>query len=423
MSLRHNTSFATTLHLRLTAHAVSNASIDNDWGRRERIDGGMIDLAGGTLSRRKRPATGAMLVPRRGLSQLIAGAGTARPSCLPIDRELQAALGDALAWRRAWRALQYHDVEGWASPLKELARLERRVTGRLPSWQEATRSRAPMDVAQRDGYLTQQDLLWAARDGQLLLAWASARGPATPLQLAQHFGLDADAASAAPGATVLTAQERMALSLYSVNSQVRMMQVRALDRAFHVINAALRHQHPQMQWALQGMIGPLLSGLRRLSAVTEPVMRGLWLPGPDALAALRDRLQPGARFITTDLWTGSRQAAYPGHVVFRIQPLPNASATQARDTSVFSYAGEQREATFVPGTHLEVLSVQFFEPHAKQDSNLDLSDALTASSGRSWSALDRQPLLKVKLRELPAAPCSKVLPGVVQSMSCLRNTE
>jgi len=406
MPLRADTSSATTLHLQLTAHAVSTAQIGNTGRSREGIDGAMINLVGGALSRRERPATGAMPVPRRGLSQLIAGPGTARPN---LACELQAALEDVPAWRRAWCTLQYHDVEGWASPLEELGRLERRIAERLPSWQESTRSRAPLDTAQRDGYLAQQDLLWAARDGQMLLAWASARGPATPLQLARHFGLDANAASAAPvapGAAALTAQERMALSLYSVNAQVRMMHLRALGRAFHIINAALRHQHRQMQWALQGLIGPLLSGLRRLSAVTEPVMRGLWLPGPDALASLRDRLQPGARFTTTDLWTGSRQAAYPGHVVFRIQPLPNARATQARDTSAFSYASEQREATFVPGTRLEVLSAQLFEPHAKQDSNLDLSDALTASSGRSWNALEGQPLLKVKLRELPAPPCS-----------------
>ena len=71
----------------------------------------MINVVGGVLSRRERPATGALPVPRRGLSQLIAGSDTARPS---LGCELQASLKDVAAWRRAWCTLKYRDVEGWA---------------------------------------------------------------------------------------------------------------------------------------------------------------------------------------------------------------------------------------------------------------------------------------------------------------------
>lgn len=407
------TSIASSIVLRLTADTASTTSTDIEQWRWERLNTGIIDRAG-VVPRRFEPASVATLVPRRGLFQIFAESDTVSPNRSPVDRELHAALENAAAWRMAWRTLRYGGGEGWASPLQELSRLELCVAEQLSSWGGPMQSQVPIPAGQRDACVARQDLLWGVRDGQMLLAWACAHGPPTPLQLARHFGLNSDAASrapVAPDAAPLTAQERMALSLYSVNGQVQMTQLRPLCRAFHVINAALRHRHPRLQWALQGLIRPLLSGLRRLQAVTEPVMRGLWLPGPDALNALRDRLQPGARLVTTDLWTGSRQAAYPGHVVFRIQPLLDACATLARDTSAFSYASEQREAAFVPGAHFEVLSAEFFEPDAKQSSNLDLSDALTRSSGRSWSLLERQPLLKVSLRELPAVP----VPEAVQS--------
>ena len=89
-------------------------------------------------------------------------------------------------------------------------------------------------------------------------------------------------------------------------------------------------------------------------------MRGLWLPGPDAFAAVADRMRPGATIDTSDILTGSREAPYPGQVVLTMTPL--AEGSRARDTSAFSYAEEQREAAFAPGARFSVTSAEHFEP-------------------------------------------------------------
>jgi len=361
-------------------------------------------------------AAGAMLVPRRPLSFLTNGGtngGTTANDgpAAAMALELRQHVQDASAWRAAWKEVQYSSTEGWAGALAPLGQLEARVAEQLRPWGPEAGDRPPLPAAQRESLVAMQDLLWGLRDGQVLVAWAGARGPATPMQLADHYGLDAAAASASevrPGAAPLTQQESMALSLYSVNAQVQMLREPALSRAFHVVNTALRHQQPEMQWAVQGLTQPLLSGMERLPAVPdEAVLRGLWLPGPDALAVVQDRMKPGAQFNTTDVWTGSREAPYPGQVVFVIQPLPDAALTQARDTSAFSYAAEQREAAFTPGARFEVKDVERFEPGRKEGAGIDLSGAQTASSGRSWQTLDEQPLLKVTLQEVPPRSAGK----------------
>jgi hypothetical protein len=398
-------------------------------------------------------ASGAMLVPRRPLSFITGGAAAGDGPAAAMALELRQHIQDAGAWRAAWKDLQYSSPEGWVDALAPLGKLESRVAEQLPPWQqiasaiaaskdsqygssqdwagalaplgqlearvtEQLRAWGPegappsgLPPEQRERLVAMQDLLWGLRDGQTLVAWASVRGPATPMQLAEHFGLDASAASASEvreGASPLTQQERMALSLYSVNAEVQMLREPALSRAFHVVNAALRHQQPEMQWAVQGLTAPLLSGMDRLPAVPDQtVLRGLWLPGPDALAVVQDRMKPGAQFNTSDVWTGSREAPYPGQVVFVIQPLPDATLTQARDTSAFSYATEQREAAFIPGARFEVKDVQRFDPGLKGGAGIDLSGAQTASSGRSWEALEAQPLLKVTLQEVPPSAAGK----------------
>lgn len=358
---------------------------------------------------------GALLVPRRPLSFLTNGAsgGTTASDgpAAALALELRQHVQDATAWRAAWKEVQYSSTEGWAGALAPLGQLEARVAEQLRPWGPEAGDRPAPPAAQRESLVAMQDLLWGLRDGQVLVAWAGARGPATPMQLADHYGLDAAAASASevrPGAAPLTQQESMALSLYSVNAQVQMLREPALCRAFHVVNAALRHQQPEMQWAVQGLTQPLLSGMERLPAIPdEAVLRGLWLPGPDALAVVQDRIKPGAQFNTTDVWTGSREAPYPGQVVFVIQPLPDAALTQARDTSAFSYAAEQREAAFTPGARFEVKDVERFEPGRKGGAGIALSGAQTASSGRSWQELAEQPLLKVTLQEVPPPPAGK----------------
>lgn len=351
-----------------------------------------------------RPSTApAQLAPRRALSTLPPGADVAGGTAALDALALKGVMRDGDAWRTAWRELQQLPAGEWAPALQQLERLEQKTALALRGW-EAQDQKSPLSPEQRDHVVALQDLLWGVRDGQALLAAASAGGPVTPMQLARQFGLSADAASHSPvaeGAAPLELPERMALSLYSVNSQVQMLREPVLSRAFHAINAALRHDQPEMQWALQGLTQPLLSGLARLPAVQEPVMRGLWLPGPDALAAVADRMQPGATIDTKEILTGSREAPYPGQVVFTMTPL--AQGTKARDTSAFSYAEEQREAAFAPGARFAVASAEVFEPGRKGEAKLDLSDALTASSGRSWQALRDQPLLKVALQELPPA--------------------
>lgn len=338
------------------------------------------------------------LAPRRAHGTLAQGQA-------PLMAELQGALRDQSAWRAAWGTLRHErdPGHGWVAPLARLQALEHDVAARLGAsgWH---------GTAERSHLVALQDLLWGLRDGQLLLSWAAARGPVTPLQLADHFGLDAADAGDGPvaaGAAPLTAQERMALSLYSVNDAVQMSRQPVLTRAFHLINVSLRHPNPELAAALQGMVGPLLSGLQRLPrAPTEPVLRGLWLPGPEALATQREHLVAGAQVCTEALWTGSREAPYPGQVVLTIHPMADGARTGARDTSAFSCAREQREVTFVPGTRFEVESAQLCEPGSKRPPGLNLSDTLAASSGRTWRELRDQPLLAVVLKESPAVPAS-----------------
>lgn len=346
------------------------------------------------------------LGPRRALSTLPPGPGAAEHPVAPDPLALKQTMRDGEAWRSAWRELQRIPDGEWAPALQKLEQLERSTAFALRSW-GVQDQKFPLSPERRDQLVALQDLLWGIRDGQALLAAASAGGPVTPMQLARQFGLSPDAAShsaVADGAAPLQLPERMALSIYSVNGQVQMLREPVLSRAFHAINAALRHDLPEMQWALQGLTQPLLSGLERLPTVQEPVMRGLWLPGPDAFAAVADRMKPGATIDTSDILTGSREAPYPGQVVLTMTPL--AEGSRARDTSAFSYAEEQREAAFAPGARFSVTSAEHFEPGRKGDAKLDLSDALTASSGRSWQALDGQPLLKIALQELPADKAS-----------------
>lgn len=340
------------------------------------------------------------LAPRRAHGSLADGQA-------PLRAELDAALRDQSAWRAAWALLRHErdPGDGWAAPLARLRDLEQAVAARLGAADRAGASPVT-GAAERDRLVALQDLLWGLRDGQLLLGWAAARGPVTPLQLADHFGLDASDAGDSPvaaGAQPLTAQERMALSLYSVNTAVYMSRQPALARAFHLVNAALRHPKPELAAALQGMVRPLLSGLARLPpAPLEPVLRGLWLPGPEALAMQRDRMVPGARIRADALWTGSREAPYPGQAVLTLHPLEDGARTGARDTSAFSYAREQREVTFMPGTRFEVESARLCEPGGKRPPGLNLSDRLATSSGRTWRELRDQPLLAVVLKECPA---------------------
>lgn len=334
------------------------------------------------------------LTPRRALGTLAGGQA-------PLLAELDAALRDQSAWRAAWNLLRHErdPGDGWVAPLARLQELEQRVAARLGAGDRH-------GAAGRDHLVALQDLLWGLRDGQLLLSWAASCGPVTPLQLAGHFGLDASDAADSPvaaGAEPLTPQERMALSLYSVNDAVHMSRQPVLTRAFHLVNASLRHPSPGLAAALQDMVQPLLSGLERLPpAPAAPVRRGLWLPDPEALATQREHLVPGARIRTDALWTGSREAPYPGQVVLTIHPMEDGTRTGARDTSAFSYAREQREVTFIPGTRFEVESARLCEPGGKRPPGLDLSDPLAASSGRTWRELRDQPLLAVVLKECPA---------------------
>jgi hypothetical protein len=333
--------------------------------------------------------------------------GTLASGLAPLWAELEDALRDQSAWRAAWSLLrQERDPgDGWAAPLARLQALEQRVAARLGA-ADPPGATPVIRAAERDPLVALQDLLWGMRDGQLLLSWAASCGPVTPLQLADHFGLHASDAGDSPvaaGAQPLTASERMALSLYSVSDAVHMSRQPVLTRAFHLINVSLRHPRPELAAALQGMVGPLLSGLKRLPpAPLEPVLRGLWLLSPEALATQCDHLVAGARICTDALWTGSREAPYPGQVVFTIHPMADGARTGARDTSAFSYAHVQREVTFVPGTRFEVTSVQLCEPGGKRPPGLNVSDTLAASSGRTWRELRGQPLLAVGLKERPA---------------------
>lgn len=348
------------------------------------------------------PAAHTPLAPRR-------ASGAFATDHAPLLTELTSALRDQSAWRAAWDLLRHErdPGNGWVAPLARLQALEQKVAARLGAG-DRHRDTPATSAAKRDHLVALQDLLWGIRDGQLLLSWAATCGPVTPLQLADHFGLSASDAADSPvaaGAGPLTAQERMAVSLYSVNDAVQISRQPVLTRAFHPINVSLRHPKPELAAALQGLVGPLLTGLKRLPpAPPEPVLRGLWLPGPDALAKQHEHMVPGRLIRNNALWTGSREVPYPGQVVLTIHPTDDDTRTGARDTSAFSYAREQHEVTFVPGTCFKVESAQLCKPDGKQLPGLNLSDTLVASSGRTWRDLRDQPLLAVVLKECPAPP-------------------
>jgi hypothetical protein len=197
------------------------------------------------------------------------------------------------------------------------------------------------------------------------------------------------------GRCELKPDECMALSMYSVREK----HAPGAPQVFRAVNAVMRSEMPAAQECLKFVSDPLVAGMKKLPALPNTELRrGLLITPHDksTLADLAAQYQVGKEVRLPSISTGSREAAYPGNVVFLMRSA--AEDTRLRDTSAFSYVPEQKEASFLPGTTFKVKSCQ----EQQVPKEWARADHLVESSGRKWGDRVGQPVLVVVLQEQPS---------------------
>jgi hypothetical protein len=215
-------------------------------------------------------------------------------------------------------------------------------------------------------------------------------------KLAERFGLPEDwqhMPSELEGRCQLSPEECLALSAYSVRSPHE----EAAPQVFRALNAVMRADMPAAQQGLKFLSDPLLAGMEKLPPLpATELRRGLQIGARNDATVLPDlkaQYQPGQQLRMPNINTGSREAAYPGNAVLLMNSA--ATDTRLRDTSSFSYAEDQREASFLPDTAFKVASCteQTVPDQWKQ------ADRLVESSGRTWGDRVGEPVLVIRLDE------------------------
>ncbi len=222
-------------------------------------------------------------------------------------------------------------------------------------------------------------------------------------KLQQHFDLP-DSWRRMPeslaGRCQLSADQCLALSLYSVRENPRFAPV--APQVFRALHAVMRSDMQAAQQGLAFLAAPVREGMDKLPAMNNAELRrGLQIGlrgDTQTLQDLKHQYQPGQQMHLASPTTGSAVAAYPGNVVKLIHSANQNSGL--RDTSAFSYAQGQKEMTFMPGSRVAVTGCE----ERTVPPEWQRSDHLIESSGRSWGERVGEPVLMVKMQELPPAP-------------------
>lgn len=315
----------------------------------------------------------------------------ANPSMLDIRRVMEQCLAngdchgiEAAGYRMLDEAFRQGDRAIFGQTMRVSSELSLRVSD--------TEARAALDRVRVIARLLSSDGEFGA---PTLADTVLAKGVVSMEALQKSLGLPQRLAELPPalqGRCTLDAPECIALSLYSAReSQPRC-------NTFGVVNAVMRADLGAAQDRLRFLLEPLFSGMAKLPALPNSELRRGLLVGrggtPDIQAFERQHPK-GAAVTMPGPSTGSRLAAYPGNVVLLMHSA--SEGTRLRDTSAFSSASAQREATFLPGTRFEVRNLETRTVPAEWQQ----ADPIVASSGRRWADRKGAQVLLATLKELP----------------------
>ncbi len=233
--------------------------------------------------------------------------------------------------------------------------------------------------------------------------------PLTPMDLAEHLGLDLRRLEPVPGASL---DATIMLNILSVSPHVD-EEARAsgtgMQRLFALTNAQARLASPALDAVTAAMTSAHLEALRCLPPVppgTE-MRRGMDLP-PEELAAMAEHFAAarasGRPVVLRGHCTGSRSeggecGAYPGNVQMALVAGP---ASRIRNTEAFNHQPLQRELKSLPDITVQVVDIERVGPGETSRLALTPIDpAAIASSGRRPGHAAGREQLVLLLQEVP----------------------